>query len=206
MSRNEGSPRKGSKSFGTTSKGDLVQEEITTTSDKKKAPGSSSSKDLSKTGISSTMVAPKSPTKKATRSLSKGGLTPTEAKDLLTEIEKEPPVSNNQQRKTKNKGSKRKGSKEKKGDLIEPDLALTSEPAPPPREMTKEEIAREEHVLQCAEEKLETLKTKAAEKEIIFNKLLLELKRMMYIFSKVKEIDINTAGKELNTEPEKVIC
>ena len=64
------------------------------------------------------------------------------------------------------------------------------------REMTKEEIARENLVLLKAEEKLKDLKAKIEEKEIIFQKLLLELKRMAYIFNKVKEIEIGLAAKE----------
>ena len=68
------------------------------------------------------------------------------------------------------------------------------------REMTKEEIARENLVLLKAEEKLKDLKTKIEEKEIIFNKLLLELKRMAYIFNKVKEIEIGRAAKEVTDE------
>ena len=64
------------------------------------------------------------------------------------------------------------------------------------REMTKEEIARENLVLLKAEEKLKDLKAKMEEKEIIFQKLLLELKRIAYIFNKVKEIEIGLAAKE----------
>ena len=74
----------------------------------------------------------------------------------------------------------------------------------PTREMTKEEIARENLTLLKAEEAMKELKTKIEEKEIIFNKLLLELKRMTYIFSKVKEIDIGMAAKEKTDETKSV--
>ena len=71
--------------------------------------------------------------------------------------------------------------------------------------MTKEEIARENLTLLKAEEAMKELKTKIEEKEIIFNKLLLELKRMTYIFNKVKEIDIGMAAKE-KTDETKSVC
>ena len=72
-------------------------------------------------------------------------------------------------------------------------------------EMTKKQIERESRKLLKAEKDLEELRIKMEEKEIIFHKLLLELKRMSYIFNKVKEIDIRTAGKEFEKEESKVI-
>ena len=72
-------------------------------------------------------------------------------------------------------------------------------------EMTKKQIERENRKLLKAEKDLEELRIKMEEKEIIFHKLLLELKRMSYIFNKVKEIDIRTAGKEFEKEESKVI-
>ena len=57
-------------------------------------------------------------------------------------------------------------------------------------EITQAQIEREKRILHRAENDLEELKVKMGEKEIIFNKLLLELKRMAYIFNKVKEIDV----------------
>ena len=71
--------------------------------------------------------------------------------------------------------------------------------------MTKKQIERENRKLLKAEKDLEELRIKMEEKEIIFHKLLLELKRMSYIFNKVKEIDIRTAGKEFEKEESKVI-
>lgn len=64
------------------------------------------------------------------------------------------------------------------------------------REMTPEEIKSEEHVLQKAENDLKELKIKVEEKEVKFQKILSELKRMAYVFKRVREIDISTAGKE----------
>ena len=140
----------------------------------------------------SKIMASKSPTKKTTRSLSKGGLTAKESLELLSEMQtKETTI--------KNKTIKRKGSKRK--SVSDDEMLLPVQIDLPPKPMTKEEIERENNVLQNAEEKLEGLKEQAVKKEIIFNKLLLELKRMVYIFSKVKDIDINTAGKEFLEQP-----
>ena len=72
------------------------------------------------------------------------------------------------------------------------------------REMTKEEIARENLILLKAEEKMKELKIKIEQKEIICHKLLLELKRMAYIFNKVKEIEIGMAAKEKTDETKTV--
>ena len=137
-------------------------------------------------------MASKSPTKKTARSLSKGGLTSKESLELLSEME-------TKEKNIKNKTTKRKGSKRK--SVSDEEMVLPLQLDLPPKPMTKEEIERENLVLQNAEEKLEGLKVQAAQKEIILNKLILELKRMVYIFSKVKEIDINTAGKEFLEEP-----
>ena len=72
------------------------------------------------------------------------------------------------------------------------------------REMTKEEIARENLILLKAEEKMKELKIKIEQKEIICHKLLLELKRMTYIFNKVKEIEIGMAATEKKDETKMV--
>lgn len=72
------------------------------------------------------------------------------------------------------------------------------------RVMTKEEIARENLILLKAEEKIKELKIKIEQKEIICHKLFLELKRMAYIFNKVKEIDIGMAAKEKTDETKTV--
>ena len=162
-------------------------------------------------------MASKSPAKKASRSLSKGGLTPTEGMELLNEMDKRKSTTNNISRNVKSKTAKRKGSRKQssggEGFVMPLQLDL------PPEPMSKEEIERmeklkiekeelkkkrieeENRALQQAEEKLEELKVKAEEKEIIFNKVLLEIKRMLYIFSKAKNIDIHTVGKEFNEEP-----
>ena len=137
-------------------------------------------------------MASKSPTKKTARSLSKGGLTSKESLELLSEMETK--EKNINYKTTKRKGSKRKS-------VSDEEMVLPLQLDLPPKPMTKEEIEIENLVLQNAEEKLEGLKVQAAQKEIILNKLILELKRMVYIFSKVKEIDINTAGKEFLEEP-----
>ena len=134
----------------------------------------------------------KSPKKKSSRSLSKGGLTAREGLELLSEMNNDRNNSGNKQRKRKE--SKRKAS-ESEGFALPVQMDL------PQRQMTPQEIENENKALKRAEEKLEELKTKTAEKEVIFHKLLLEIKRMVYIFNKVKDIDINTAGKEFNEEP-----
>ena len=202
MSQNEGSPRKGGKPVSTKLKGGVLQDETTTMSGKKKTSSSADSVDSSKIGNSSKMVVLKSPMKKPVIIESKGGVTLPEGKELLNKREKDKVGQSNKQRKDKIAGTKQENTKN--GDLTETEVEVSSEPETPQREMTKEEIAREQKVLDAAEARLEALKAEVAEKEIIFNKLSLELKRMLYIFNKVKEIDINTAGKELNTDPDKV--
>ena len=72
-------------------------------------------------------------------------------------------------------------------------------------EMTKQQIERENKKLSKAEKDLEELRIQMEEKEIIFHKLLLELKRMSYIFNKVKEIDIRTAGQVFEKDDSKVM-
>ena len=140
----------------------------------------------------------KSPTKKSTRSLSKGGLSASEGLELLSEMSKD--KNNYKKQKSQNdKTGKRKQSKRKASEVD--DFALPVQMDLPQRQMTKDEIEKENQVLKKAEEKLEELKTKTAEKEIIFHKILLEIKRMVYIFNKVKDIDIHTAGKEFNEAP-----
>ena len=140
----------------------------------------------------------KSPTKKSTRSLSKGGLSASEGLELLSEMSKDK-NSYNKQKSQNDKTGKRKQSKRKASEVD--DFALPVQMDLPQRQMTKDEIEKENQVLKKAEEKLEELKTKTAEKEIIFHKILLEIKRMVYIFNKVKDIDIHTAGKEFNEAP-----
>ena len=180
MSRYEGSPRKGEKST-------------------KLTPNSASSGASSKSDGNSKIMTPKSPTKKNVRSLSKGGLTADEGIHLLNEMGKEKATSSNKQKTGRTKKSKNK--EEKRPSFEDEDIKLPAQADLPQRVCTKEEIEREDKVLQKAEEKLEDLKVKAAEKEIIFDKLLQELKRMMYIFNKVKEIDINVTSRiELNEE------
>ena len=180
MPRNEGSPRKGEKNT-------------------KLTPNSASSGASSKSDSNSKIMTPKSPTKKSVRSLSKGGLTADEGINLLNEMGKEKVTSSVKQKPGRTKKSKNK--EEKRQSLEDEDIKLPAQADLPQRVCTKEEIERENSVLQKAEEKLEDLKVKAAEKEIIFDKLLQELKRMMYIFNKVKEIDINVTSRiELNDE------
>ena len=140
----------------------------------------------------------KSPTKKSTRSLSKGGLSASEGLELLSEMSKDK-NSYNKQKSQNDKIGKRKQRKRKPSEVD--DFALPVQMDLPQRQMTKDEIEKENQVLKKAEEKLEELKTKTAEKEIIFHKILLEIKRMVYIFNKVKDIDIHTAGKEFNEAP-----
>ena len=141
----------------------------------------------------------KSPTKKSTRSLSKGGLSAREGLELLNEMSKDRNNSGIKQKSQNPKTGKRKESKRKASEVD--DFALPVQMDLPQRQMTKDEIEKENQVLKKAEEKLEELKTKSAEKEIIFHKILLEIKRMVYIFNKVKDIDVHTAGKEFNEVP-----
>ena len=113
---------------------------------------------------------------------------------------KEKNFPNQKQKDAKSPNSKKK----EKEELNAPSENCEDDIDEPPREMTKEEIARENLTLLKAEETMKELKTKIEEKEIIFNKLLLELKRMTYIFNKVKEIDIGMAAKEKSYESKSV--
>ena len=148
------------------------------------------------------MSAPESPKKKMVKNASKSAPKLPAEKEITKGIESKKDGTNENQIEPQNSGVKNKSSK--KEQPTETKKELESEPESPPREMTQEEIAKEKYILDQAEQKLKALKHEATEKEIIFNKLLLELRRMVYIFNKVKEVDINTSGTELNNESEKV--
>lgn len=70
------------------------------------------------------------------------------------------------------------------------------------RKPTKSEIERETKVLEKAEETLKLLKVQAAEKQIILDKLMAELKRMLSTFNKAKEIKNNPHETEHKEEKE----
>ena len=56
------------------------------------------------------------------------------------------------------------------------------------RKPTRAEIDRETRMLDKTEETLKALKEKAAEKQVVLDKLLLEVKRMLSVFNKVKDL------------------
>ena len=204
MSRNLVGNRKSGMNPGTKSKSSFLK--VTTTLGTKKTPTPASSVD---SDVRSKTMVPKSLTKKLSQNFSKGDLTAAEALNILSEIqiEKEKELIKEQQKFIKPNTPKTPKRKETNVEIVEPEepevLEEQLEPdSSPTGEITQDQIERENRILQKAEKDLEELKVKIEEKEIIFNKLLLELKRMSYIFNKVKEIDVGmlAAGKEINDE------
>ena len=155
-----------------------------------------------------------SPTKKLSKQISRGELSASDALKILQEYNKQ-------------EQEKALEELERKNGLTEDDEREAS-PVPIDKEneieveeecedtndseniesfsggMTKQQIERENKKLSKAEKDLEELRIQMEEKEIIFHKLLLELKRMSYIFNKVKEIDIRTAGQVFEKDESKV--
>ena len=156
-----------------------------------------------------------SPTKKLSKQISRGELSASDALKILQEYNKQ-------------EQEKALEELERKNGLTEDDEREAS-PVPIDKEneieveeecedtndseniesfsggMTKQQIERENKKLSKAEKDLEELRIQMEEKEIIFHKLLLELKRMSYIFNKVKEIDIRTAGQVFEKDESKVM-
>ena len=155
-------------------------------------------------------MASKSPTKKLTRIVSRGDLTAKQALNILSEIqleeynkEQENEIKKQEPQLHKPKTPKLKEANSEIVNTHEPEVVeeTLEESDFTPGEMTQGQIARENMILQKAENDIEELQQKIEEKEIIFNKLLLELKRMAYIFNKAQNIDTNTALTVLNDEP-----
>ena len=201
MPRSDLATRRGSKGLVAKPKNHVQQEKELTDSRGPESFTSSGETALPNAGSKTT----KSPTKKTVRSLSKGGLTATEALELsrgLAETERKKYDKKEKPKKDKTRASKRKESENPVDDTkTDDDIVLPPQPDLPAPEMSNDEIEKENRILQKAEQKLAELKVKAEEKEIIFNKLLLELKRMIYIFNKAKEVDILTVCKEITEEP-----
>lgn len=206
MPRSDLALRRGSKGLVTKPKNDIQQEKELPDSKGPDSFSSSGEKALPNAGSKTT----RSPTKKTVRSLSKGGLTATEALELsrgLAETERKKYDKKEKPKKDKAKASKRKESENPVDDTkTEDDIVLPPQPDLPAQEMSNDEIEKENRILQKAEQKLAELKVKAEEKQIIFNKLLLEMKRMIYIFNKAKEVDILTVCKEITEEPKVLMC
>ena len=201
MPRSDLALRRGSKGLVTKPKNDIQQEKELPDSKGPDSFSSSGETALPNAGSKTT----RSPTKKTVRSLSKGGLTATEALELsrgLAETERKKYDKKEKPKKDKAKASKGE-ERENPVDDTKPDddIVLPPQPDLPAQEMSNDEIEKENRVLQKAEQKLAELKVKSEEKQIIFNKLLLEMKRMIYIFNKAKEVDILTVCKEITEEP-----
>ena len=155
-----------------------------------------------------------SPTKKLTKQISKGDLSASDALKILQEIkqEQEKALEELERKNGLTDDDEREASpvpidKEKEIEVEEEyvDTNLSGDIESFSGEMTKQQIERENKKLSKAEKDLEELRIKMEEKEIIFHKLLLELKRMSYIFNKVKEIDIRTAGQVFERDDAKVM-
>ena len=130
--------------------------------------------------------------KKTARNSTQELLITSDYDDVFVDCDKEKAVRSSKKKGVKVKTIKRTGRKNKIKEC------LGAESGHNDREMTSNEIKREDYVLQKAETNLKELQIKVEEKEIRFQKLLLELKRMAYVFNRVREIDISTAGKEFN--------
>ena len=202
MPRSDLASRRGSKGLVTKPKNHVLQEKELTDL---KGPESFTSPGETALSSNAGSKTTRSPTKKTKRSLSKGGLTATEALELsrgLAETERKKYDKKEKPKKDKAKASKGKESENPVDDTKpDDDIVLPPQPDLPAQEMSNDEIEKENRILQKAEQKLAELKVKAEEKQIIFNKLLLEMKRMIYIFNKAKEVDILTVCKEITEEP-----
>ena len=154
-----------------------------------------------------------SPVNKLSKTISKGELNASDALKILQEMKKEQEKALDE---LERKNNIAKGGQEDTSTIAdeqetesvveeeEDDTNTQEDTESCAGDMTKEQIERENRKLRKAEKDLDELRIKMEEKEIIFHKLLLELKRMSYIFNKVKEIDIRTAGKEFEKEESKV--
>ena len=134
-------------------------------------------------------------TKKLARNSTQELLLTSDSDDVFVDCDTEKAIHSSNKKSAKLKTNKKTEFKKitKEGMGAESEQCIS-------RKITLEEIERENHILQKAENDLKELKIKVEEKEIIFEKLLLELKRMAYVFNKVREIDISTAGKEFSDE------
>ena len=134
-------------------------------------------------------------TKKLARNSTQELLLTSDSDDVFVDCDTEKAIHSSNKKSVKLKTNKKTEIKKitKEGMGAESEQCIS-------RKITLEEIERENHILQKAENDLKELKIKVEEKEIIFEKLLLELKRMAYVFNKVREIDISTAGKEFSDE------
>ena len=156
-----------------------------------------------------------SPTKKLSKQISRGELSASDALKILQEYNKQEQEKALEELERKNgltEDDEREGSPvpiDKENEIeVEEECEDTNDSENIESfsgEMTKQQIERENKKLSKAEKDLEELRIQMEEKEIIFHKLLLELKRMSYIFNKVKEIDIRTAGQVFEKDESKVM-
>ena len=156
-----------------------------------------------------------SPTKKLSKQISRGELSASDALKILQEYNKQEQEKALEELERKNgltEDDEREASpvpidKENEIEVEEEceDTNNSENIGSFSGEMTKQQIDRENKKLSKAEKDLEELRIQMEEKEIIFHKLLLELKRMSYIFNKVKEIDIRTAGQVFEKDESKVM-
>ena len=156
-----------------------------------------------------------SPTKKLSKQISRGELSASDALKILQEYNKQEQEKALEELERKNgltEDDEREASpvpidKENEIEVEEEceDTNNSENIGSFSGEMTKQQRERENKKLSKAEKDLEELRIQMEEKEIIFHKLLLELKRMSYIFNKVKEIDIRTAGQVFEKDESKVM-
>ena len=156
-----------------------------------------------------------SPTKKLSKQISRGELSASDALKILQEYNKQEQEKALEELERKNgltEDDEREASPvpiDKENEIeVEEECEDTNDPENIESfsgKMTKPKIERENKKLSKAEKDLEELRIQMEEKEIIFHKLLLELKRMSYIFNKVKEIDIRTAGQVFEKDDTKVM-
>ena len=156
-----------------------------------------------------------SPTKKLSKQISRGELSASDALKILQEYNKQEQEKALEELERKNgltEDDEREASPvpiDKENEIeVEEECEDTNDSENIESfsgEMTKQQIERENKKLSKAEKDLEELRIQMEEKEIIFHKLLLELKRMSYIFNKVKEIDIRTAGQVFEKDESKVL-
>ena len=156
-----------------------------------------------------------SPTKKLSKQISRGELSASDALKILQEYNKQEQEKALEELERKNgltENDEREASPvpiDKENEIeVEEECEDTNDSENIESfsgEMTKQQIERENKKLSKAEKDLEELRIQMEEKEIIFHKLLLELKRMSYIFNKVKEIDIRTAGQVFEKDESKVM-
>ena len=133
-------------------------------------------------------------------------MTAADALKAMVEIERKQEIKKEKPKPEKQNSKQVLALKDNKLDSLKGDEGdVESLASVDAQEIPSKGIARERKMLDKAEEQLKALTKKAEEKQIIFDKLMLELKRMLYIFNKAKEIDIHKATMPDNKDTE-VMC